>query len=376
MGKLINGLFGGFHGRIGNLVGYTLKGKHIIRKIGISTKPLTPARKANCQKMKVVNEILSPSLPVIRAGFRLAIVGTDKSEYNEAVSYNKLNALQGEYPNISLDYTKVLVSMGDLPMAVNPAISQNADGNEIEFNWEIPADLSYQYDNDRAMLMIYFPALKVSCYHLIGSKRAEGKDTIRIDGAHAGERMEAYISFIKDDGKQVSNSVYAGSLNAGKATESTVETAPKTATPILDFSFSGPDFEIIDVPNQELSSAKGWNQYFLKNKASDEIIGDFTFKLRQNNQYIAEIEINISPVEQRKGDTKEAASALMSFLFEKAKVNRIVKTVNAKDEAAIALLRSLGFSEEGYFVENAFIDGKWINQYQFAMLKSEWDLFK
>ncbi|AOM76193.1 DUF6266 family protein [Pedobacter steynii] len=213
MGKLINGLFGGFHGRIGNLVGYTLKGKHIIRKIGISTKPLTPARKANCQKMKVVNEILSPSLPVIRAGFRLAVSGTDKNEYNEAVSYNKLNALQGEYPNISLDYTKVLVSMGDLPVAVNPAISQNADGNEIEFSWEVPADLSYQYDNDRAMLMIYFPTLKVSCYHLIGSKRAEGKDTIRIDAAHAGERMEAYISFIKDNGKQVSNSVYAGSLN-------------------------------------------------------------------------------------------------------------------------------------------------------------------
>ncbi|MNY57810.1 hypothetical protein D3C86_1940720 [compost metagenome] len=50
--------------------------------------------------------------------------------------------------------------------------------------------------------------------------------------------------------------------------------------------------------------------------------------------------------------------------------------MNAKDEAAIALLRSLGFREEGYFVENAFVDGKWVNHYQFAMLKSEWDLLK
>ena len=376
MGKLINGLFGGFHGRIGNLVGYTLKGKHIIRKIGISTKPLTPARKANCQKMKVVNEILSPSLPVIRAGFRLAVAGTDKNEYNQAVSYNKLNALQGEYPNISLDYAKVLVSMGDLPIAVNPAISQNADGNEIEFSWEVPADLSYQYDNDRAMLMIYFPALKVSCYHLIGSKRAEGKDSIRIDAAHAGERMEAYISFVKDDGKQVSNSVYAGSLNTGKEAIIPKETAPKTAMPILDSSFSGSDLEILNNQNQDSISDEGWSRYCLKNKANDEIIGDFAFKLRKNNQHIAEIEINISPIKQRKADVKETVSALMSFLFEKAKVNRMVQTVNAKDEAAIALLRSLGFREEGYFVENVFIDGKWINQYQFAMLKSEWDLFK
>jgi hypothetical protein len=65
--------------------------------------------------MKVVNEILKPSIHAIRAGFRLAVAGTDRNEYNEAVSYNKKNALQGVYPNISLDYTKVLMSMGTLP---------------------------------------------------------------------------------------------------------------------------------------------------------------------------------------------------------------------------------------------------------------------
>ena len=281
MGKLINGIFGGFHGRIGNLVGYTLKGKHIIRKIGISTKPLTPARKANCQKMKVVNEILSPSLPVIRAGFRLAVAGTDRNEYNEAVSYNKLNALQGEYPNISLDYTKVLVSMGDLPVAVNPVINQNADGSEMEFNWDVPADLSYQYDNDRAMLMIYFPALKVSCYHLIGSKRAEGKDSIRIDAAHAGERMEAYISFIKDDGKAVSNSVYAGSLNAGKGTESPADS----------------DAETIKDENLGLTI----KQSDAKPTDKEKAIGGCAFKPSYKDIVDKEIEISISPTERSKG---------------------------------------------------------------------------
>ena len=73
MGKLTNGLFGGFHGKIGNLVGYMLKGKYVIRTIGKSKKPLTPARLANCEKMKVVNEILKPSIHAIRAGFRLAL---------------------------------------------------------------------------------------------------------------------------------------------------------------------------------------------------------------------------------------------------------------------------------------------------------------
>ena len=211
MGRLINGLFGGFQGRVGNLVGYTLKGKHVIRMIGKSNKPLTAARKANCEKMKVVNEILKPSIQAIRAGFRLAVVGTDKNEYNEAVSYNKKNALQGTYPNISLDYTKVLMSTGSLPVAANPSISQN--GREITFNWEISASPASEYHTDRAMLVIYFPDIKETCCSLIGSKRVEGKDILVISHEHVNERMEAYISFMKDDGKKISNSAYAGALN-------------------------------------------------------------------------------------------------------------------------------------------------------------------
>jgi len=228
MGRLINGLFGGFHGRVGNLVGYTLKGKHVIRMIGKSTKPLTAARKANCEKMKVVNEILKPSIQAIRAGFRLAVVGTDRNEYNEAVSYNKKNALQGTYPNISLNYTKVLMSMGSLPVALNPSISQN--GREITFNWEISASPASEYHTDRTMLVIYFPDLKETCCQLIGAKRVEGKDVIVISGEHITERMEAYISFAKDNGKAVSNSVHAGSLNANPRVS--IEISPEEETKV------------------------------------------------------------------------------------------------------------------------------------------------
>ena len=222
MGKLINGLFGGFHGRVGNLVGYTLKGKHVIRTIGRSCKPLTPARKANCEKMKVVNEILKPSLHAIRAGFRLAVVGTDRNEYNEAVSYNKKNAIQGVYPNISLDYSKVLMSVGTLPVALNPGISQN--GVEITFTWEKSSIPVSEYHTDRAMLVLYFPDIKETCCELVGAKRVEGKDVIVIGPGHINQRMEAYISFAKDNGRAVSNSVHVGSLNTSPKV--TVEIKP------------------------------------------------------------------------------------------------------------------------------------------------------
>ncbi|SHE66675.1 GNAT family N-acetyltransferase [Pedobacter caeni] len=345
MGKLINGLFGGFHGRIGNLVGYTLKGKHVIRTIGRSEKPLTPARKANCQKMTVVNEILKPSIQAIRAGFRLAVAGTDRNEYNEAVSYNKKNALQGAYPDISLDYSKVLMSMGTLPVAINPSISQAEE--KITFNWEISASPVSEYHTDRTMLVIYFPDLKVSFCQLIGAKRVEGKDVIVISSEHINERMEAYISFAKDDGKAVSNSVHAGSLNLDRKT-----TVADDSTP-----------EIKDIPGFVHS---------LKDEFSQNLGGDCELKLNQYDARIAELSINSSPNTQ--ADIKESLSSTLSLLFKKAKINRIVLKINTDNNEMISLLKVLGFKKEGHFIENRFVNSKWINEYQFAILKSEWDL--
>ena len=345
MGTLRNGLFGGFHGRVGNLVGYTLKGKHVIRMIGKSNKPLTPARKANCEKMKVVNEILKPSLSAIRVGFRLAVAGTDKNEYNEAVSYNKKNGLQGVYPNISLDYTKVLMSMGTLPVVVNPTISQLEE--KITFNWDKSDIPVSQYDNDRAMLVIYFPDLKETCCQLIGAKRMEGKDVLAISPAHINERMEAYISFAKEDGREISNSVHVGSLNLDrKAT-------------IVDESTS----EIKNIPEFV---------HLLQDELSQKVIGDCGLKISQHDAGIAELSITSSPNDQV--NIKESLSSTLSLLFKKAQVNRIVLKLNTDHKEMISLLKDLGFKKEGCFIENRFVNGKWINEYQFAILKSEWDL--
>ncbi|SHF45460.1 GNAT family N-acetyltransferase [Pedobacter caeni] len=345
MGKLLNGVFGGFHGKVGNLVGYTLKGKYVIRMIGRSEKPLTPARKANCQKMTVVNEILSPCIHAIRVGFRLAVAGTDRNEYNEAVSYNKKNALQGVYPNISLDYDKVLLSMGTLPVAINPTISQNEE--KITFNWEtsdIPGSAHY---NDRAMLVIYFPDLKDSTCYLIGAKRGEGKDVIAIDSPNINERMEAYISFAKEDGRAISNSIHVGSLNLDRKAEITDDSKLETK----------------DIPEFI---------HLLQNEFSQKLSADCELTLSQHDARIAELRLNSSPGEQV--GVKEPLSSTLSLLFKKVKVNRVVWNINTDHKEMISLLEGLGFKKEGHFIENRFVNDKWINEYQFAILKSEWEL--
>ncbi|MBB2147982.1 DUF6266 family protein [Pedobacter gandavensis] len=210
MGSLKNGLFGGFHGRVGNLVGYELNGKNVIRTIGHSTKPLSPARKINCNRMTIVNEFLRPINTFIKLGFKLKVLGTDRNYYNEAVSYNKKHAVTGEYPNAFMDYPKAMLSMGTLLKAEKPQIQLM--GTAIEFSWDVPADLPWRNRNDRAMLLLYWPDQNQQTHCLSGSHRIDGKHRLEIDPSLANERVEAYISFISDDASEISDSVYAGSL--------------------------------------------------------------------------------------------------------------------------------------------------------------------
>lgn len=210
MGSLKNGLFGGFHGRVGNLVGYVLNGKSIVRTIGKSNKPLSPARMINCNRMTIVNKFLKPIHQFIKLGFQLKVVDTDRNYYNEAVSYHKKHAITGEYPNASLDYSKAMLSMGSLLTAEKPQITRI--GDEIEFSWAFSERVSGENRNDRAMLLIYFPDSEEEKHILSGARRSEGKDRLYVGSRLADQRMEAYISFIKDDGSEISDSVYVGSI--------------------------------------------------------------------------------------------------------------------------------------------------------------------
>ncbi|RQO74853.1 hypothetical protein DBR43_05590 [Pedobacter sp. KBW06] len=211
MGKLIGGPFGVLHGRVGNLVGYVLKGQNVMRQIGKSEKPLTPARKANCEKMTVVNRFLQPALPFIQVGFRFEVAGTNRNAYNEAVSYNKMNALKGEYPDISMDYSKVLVSKGNLAVAKQPQMERTEEG--LLFTWD-PSCVSNEQKHDRVMLLVCFPELGEMSYHPSGSKRSDGRDLLPIEWSFKDAHMEAYISFVNAVGTKVSDSVYVGSIAA------------------------------------------------------------------------------------------------------------------------------------------------------------------
>jgi len=115
-----------------------------------------------------------------------------------------------------------------------------------------------------------------------------------------------------------------------------------------------------------------WVQYGIEKKETGRLIGDCAIKLDRQDTRLAEIGISISPREQQKGYARETLLAILDFLFSRDDFHRVTETVDAENTASIRLLKSVGFREEGHFIENIFFKGKWGSEYQYAMLKCEW----
>lgn len=123
---------------------------------------------------------------------------------------------------------------------------------------------------------------------------------------------------------------------------------------------------------KEFGNPGEWVQYGIENKKTKKLVGDCAIKLDQYDIRIAEIGITISPTEQKKGYAKETLIAILNFLFSIENFHRVTETVDAENIASINLLKSVGFKQEGHFIENIFFKGKWGSEYQYAMLKKEW----
>ncbi|HEY8734829.1 MAG TPA: GNAT family N-acetyltransferase [Puia sp.] len=119
-----------------------------------------------------------------------------------------------------------------------------------------------------------------------------------------------------------------------------------------------------------------WVQYGIENINSMQLIGDCAIYLHHSDSRIAEAGITISHIHQRHGYAKETMLAIINFLFLEKGIHRLVETVDTENEASIRLLKSLSFRLEGHFVENIFFKGKWGSEYQFAMLRREWEQIK
>lgn len=153
MGRISQGILGGFSGRVGTVVGSNWKTVHYMRALAVSVNnPRTDKQQHQRTKFGMTVTFLKAINPYIRIGYK--DYTRRQSSFNAAMSYIIRNAVKGEGLNLSIDYAKVLVSRGSLMPAFNA--KSTVAGNKVTFTWTDNSGMGDARGTDVAMpLAIY-----------------------------------------------------------------------------------------------------------------------------------------------------------------------------------------------------------------------------
>lgn len=213
MAKIRNGILGPVHGKIGSVVGATWKDVAYLRmppNPGAKKIPATAAQIAGREKFKFVAEWLVPFYPYVTIGFRN--YAKSKTEINAAFSATYRDATLGVYPNLSIDYSKVVLSKGTLPQLYDLQLA--FDGPDmLQLNWSQNHNDDSSFD-DLVMLVVYNPELKIADGFVGGVKRTDLKCRFKLNPKLVGKPLYVYVTAISLNGKRISNSEYMGRLDS------------------------------------------------------------------------------------------------------------------------------------------------------------------
>ena len=210
MGKISQGVLGGFSGKVGNIVGGTWKGIDYMRiKPANVSNPRTQGQLDQRSKFSTVLRFLQPLTDFLKVGFKLYAI--KMTQFNSAMSYNLNNAITGIYPNFTIDFTKALVSRGRLVGADGAAVASSSAG-VVEFTWTDNSGSGNAQGTDKALLVVYNATKGYAVYDTAGATRATQSQNLVVPSDFSGDTVQAFIGFISDDGKEIANSVHIGSV--------------------------------------------------------------------------------------------------------------------------------------------------------------------
>lgn len=115
-----------------------------------------------------------------------------------------------------------------------------------------------------------------------------------------------------------------------------------------------------------------WFQLALRERKSEVLIGDVGLHFIDDDGFQVEIGITVSPMRQNQGVASEALEAILDYLFFNLKKHRVIASIDPGNQASVHLFQKIGFRKEGHFRQSLFLNGKWVDDVIFGILRSEW----
>lgn len=114
----------------------------------------------------------------------------------------------------------------------------------------------------------------------------------------------------------------------------------------------------------------GWFQYALEQTADHVLVGDLGVRLDDNLRQ-ADVGITVATEHQGRGLATEALRRVLDHLFGRRGLHKVSAECDARNGASAALLRRLGFRQEGRRRSHTWIKGEWTDDLLFGLLAAD-----
>ncbi|WEK17785.1 MAG: DUF6266 family protein [Candidatus Pedobacter colombiensis] len=209
MGILRSGIFGGFEKKTGRLVGRRLKDKSVISGTPHkSTKARSQAQLEQQLKLELVISFLVKFSNLIAVGFRK--VRGKGNAFNTAVKHNFKHIVTGIAPNFTIDYTRMVYSVGSLAGPNQPELSLMDD--VVQIRWLPDVQMQFSQNTDKASFTVYCPDKDFVITKIGTALRSALSYHMVLPSGLSEGRLHCFMNFVSADGKWVSNSTYLGTI--------------------------------------------------------------------------------------------------------------------------------------------------------------------
>ncbi|WP_068619797.1 GNAT family N-acetyltransferase [Paenibacillus tuaregi] len=115
-----------------------------------------------------------------------------------------------------------------------------------------------------------------------------------------------------------------------------------------------------------------WFQYAIALVDSNQLIGDCAIHTLGAEPRIVELGFTLAPEYQGTGYMHEALCSLLDYVFGTLDKHKMIAFTDVRNKKSIQVLERLGMRREGHLLQNYMSKGIWVDEYQYAILQSEW----
>jgi hypothetical protein len=185
------------------------KDKHVAKsKPGKSTKAASSSQKEQRKKMELTGKFMRNVKEVVSLCYRTR--SNSVPPFSAAMGEVLVSGITGTYPDYSIDYSQVVLTLGDIRQQFKPTVA-SAKMDTVTFTWTTISGMGKSRPDDKAILVVYCEKLDVSAYTIQGPPRSSGTAELELPGL-GGEEVHTWVAFISANGKDVCKSIYAGKV--------------------------------------------------------------------------------------------------------------------------------------------------------------------